>query len=393
MRRRTIASITLMVFAAFAVAGWFAGTFIRAPAEVAARTAAPEPSAILVPVEERVLSTDVVTRGTARFGSPRTLVIAPSRLKDERRMVTRVPKLGELLEQGAVALTVSGRPVIVLEGAEPGYRDLGRGMAGTDIRQLEAALRRLGIEPGPVDGLFDNETARAVRELYDQIGFTPLVARDEQLADARPPEAAVLADARAEPGVQVPADEVIFVPSLPLRVTELLVAPGDEPAEGLLTATDVDVAIDSALPLEEATLIQPGMSVTIDEPDLGISKVGVVTRVADTPGTDGVDGFHVYFEVSVAGAPPTVVGASVRLTLPIESTGDRVLAVPVSALSLASDGSSRVQRSTDLGIEDVAVEPGLSADGFVAVSTVDGTLVAGELVVVGFENPAGVAGQ
>ena len=99
MRRRTIASITLMVFAAFAVAGWFAGTFIRAPAEVAARTAAPEPSAILVPVEERVLSTDVVTRGTARFGSPRTLVIAPSRLKDERRMVTRVPKLGELLER------------------------------------------------------------------------------------------------------------------------------------------------------------------------------------------------------------------------------------------------------------------------------------------------------
>jgi hypothetical protein len=33
------------------------------------------------------------------------------------------------------------------------------------------------------------------------------------------------------------------------------------------------------------------------------------------------------------------------------------------------------------------VEPGLSADGFVAVTPVDGTLEAGQLVVIGFEQP------
>jgi len=54
-----------------ALGGWVAGSRIRSPAEQAARTAPPEASAILVPVEERVLSTDIVTRGTARFGSPR----------------------------------------------------------------------------------------------------------------------------------------------------------------------------------------------------------------------------------------------------------------------------------------------------------------------------------
>jgi len=34
----------------------------------------------------------------------------------------------------------------------------------------------------------------------------------------------------------------------------------------------------------------------IDEPDLGIKATGVVKRVAETPGTDGVDGYHVYLE-------------------------------------------------------------------------------------------------
>ena len=364
MRRRTIAGLTLSVFVAFAFAGWFAGTFIRSPAEVAAQTAAPEPSAILVQVEERVLSTDVVTRGTARFGSPQTLVLAPSRLKAEGRIVTRLPEIGAQLEEGVVAMTVSGRPVLLLQGAEPTYRDLGPGMSGSDVEQLESALGRLGLDPEPLDARFDAETEKALAELYAQAGFAPVQASEEQLVEARPLEADLIADARGEAGIQLPADEVVFIPSLPLRVTEVIASVGNEPGGELLTATDVDVAIDSALPLEEAALVSPGMKATIDEPDLGISEVGVVTRVAETPGTDGVDGFHVYFEVSVDGAPSTIVGASVRLTLPIESTGERVVAVPVSALSLASDGSSRVQRSSDGVVEDVEVVPGLSADGF-----------------------------
>ena len=118
-----------------------------------------------------------------------------------------------------------------------------------------------------------------------------------------------------------------------------------------MTVTDVIVAIDGSLPLEEAKIVKPGMKVVIDEPDLGINATGVVSRVAETPGTDGVDGFHVYMGVLVDGAPPTLVGASVRLTVPIKSSRGTVLAVPVSALSLGPDGSSRVQRQADGGLE------------------------------------------
>ena len=192
-----------------------------------------------------------------------------------------------------------------------------------------------------------------------------------------------LAERRA--GVQVPADELIFVSSAPVRVADLAVARGDAVEGALMTVTDSHVAIDGSLRLAEAPLVEPGMTVAIEEPDLGIAATGVVSRVAATPGTNGVDGFHIYFEVLVAEPPPTLVGASVRLTVPVETTGRGVLAVPLSALTLAADGSSRVQSARGGALRIVTVEPGLSADGFVEVVPVDGTLAPGDLVVIGFE--------
>ena len=64
-----------------AAGAWLVGARIQSPAEVAARAAPPPPSPILVPVEQRVLSSDVVTRGTVRFGLPQPVSIAPSVLK------------------------------------------------------------------------------------------------------------------------------------------------------------------------------------------------------------------------------------------------------------------------------------------------------------------------
>ena len=135
----------------------------------------------------------------------------------------------------------------------------------------------------------------------------------------------------------------------------------------LLTVTNAVVTVDGSLRLEEAALAKAGMTVTIDEPDLGINATGTIQRVAEAPGTNGVDGFHVYFEVLVNNPPPSLVGASVRLTVPVESTGGSVFAVPVSALTLSADGSSRIQREHDGALEFVTVTSGLAADGYVAV--------------------------
>ncbi len=166
------------------------------------------------------------------------------------------------------------------------------------------------------------------------------------------------------------------------------VGAGDQIAGPVFTVTSNQVAIDASLPLEEAPLLKSGMPVTIDEPSLGLSGTGVVGRVAETPGTNGVDGFHVYVEILVQDAPVSIVGTSVRLTIPIESTGGSVLSVPVSALSLAADGSSRVEVQRNATLEPLGVEPGLGADGYVAITVKGGTLRPGELVVIGFDQPA-----
>jgi len=168
-----------------------------------------------------------------------------------------------------------------------------------------------------------------------------------------------------------------------------VVSRADQPGGPLLTVTNATVAIDGSLRLEEAIFAEPGMKVLIDEPDLGINATGAVSRVADAPGTNGVDGFHVYFEVVVDGSPASLVGASIRLTVPVESTGGSVLTVTVSAVTLSADGSSRIQRDQNGLLEYVTVEPGLSADGYVAVKAVDSTLEPGDLVVVGDQQSEG----
>lgn len=553
---RTMIAIGLLLLVSVSVAAtWIASGRIRSPAEVAARTIAPEPSPILVPVETRVISSDIVTRGTGRFGSPQTLTVVPSDLKPNGSYADTVPVVGDEIAEGDVAMVLSGRPVIILQGSQPMFRDLGPGMSGSDVLQLEQALERLGFPPGEVDGIYDMVTQYAVSLWYQSLGFSPTTTTRQQSTDIRAietdlgaadremltakdavaaaesdlisaqeayraatvaaieAEAAVVAirseadaanvataaelrasdaaveraifllpptweseeaqqaalysldelrlahaaavanadvvrangetalraaelAAQAAPGevanataavsaaqsrlalarqgvalaespaaqleedlalatersgVQVAADEIIFVPETPVRVAEVHIQRGDRVEGPLLSVTDAIVAIDGSLSLDQVGLVETGMSVAIDEADLGIDATGTVTFVADGPGTQGADGFHVYFETLVTEtvAPTTnVVGASVRLTLSVESSGGPVLAVPASAVTLAVDGSSHVLVDRDGVQEVITVEPGLAAAGYVAITSLTSELSEGDLVVIGFEQRA-----
>jgi hypothetical protein len=384
MNRKTL-YVTLAAVVASALVGWLLGIRVKSPAEVAAATAPPDASPILVPAELRELSTDIVTRGTGRYGSGREIRLAPSNFKSDAGTVTSVARGGQMLKEGAVAMTVSGRPVFVLRGSTPSFRDLGPGMTGRDVRQLEAALSRLGLAPGPANGVFDGATESAVSRLYSRAGHSAFRATEDQLADTRPVESRFVPGSRARAGIQVPADEIVFVPSLPVRVFEVLIPTGGEVDGPVLSVSNTDIFIDSSVPVEQAKLLSVGKAVVIDEPDLGIKGRGKVSSVAANPGTNGLDGFHVYFQVAVLDGPSTIVKSSVRLRIPVETSGAEVLAVPVMAVTLAPDGTSRVQKQRGSGFEFVTVTPGLSADGFVQVTVVKGTLAPGDLVVVGFE--------
>ena len=577
--RIVVLTSVLATISVAALIAWAAGSRIESPADAAARTAPPAPSPILVPVERRVLGANVVTRGTARFGLPQPVSLAPSSLKPQGSLITTLPARNAQLGEGAVLLTASGRPVFVLLGQVPAYRDLTPGSSGDDVRQLEQALKRMGFDPGAVDGVYDGQTSAAVSRWYTKKGWEPFGPTREQLAalrtlerdwadaekvqvaamaallsmgpavdaarataefnnrtaavdlaiktterqrmeqslrsdatltvederakaahgnsaadadvaaqiaeravvelDPRQPEtarisanaklevaraaayrakvggqlavqtaeraaqavndkiqqaaaaqsaaalaeksvrlegektvraamdaqklaavdaklaaerarqlAADLESVKRKMGVQVPVDEIVFIPSLPVRVEEVKALVGGAAVGTVLTVTDNQLAIDSSLSLESAPLVKPGMSAVIDEQALGVKATGKVQLVASTPGTRaGVDPLHVYLEIKVDPTPVRLEGASVRVTIPIKSTQGAVTAVPNSAVSLAADGTSRVQVKRKDTLEYVVVTPGLSADGFIEVNAVTGKLEPGELVVVGYNNP------
>lgn len=576
--RVVVLSVALATIAVVAIVAWVAGSHIESPADAAARTAPPTPSPILIPVEKRVLGSSIVTRGTARFGLPQPISIAPSTLKAQAGLITTLPLRNTQFAEGDVILTASGRPVFALQGHVPAYRDLAPAIAGDDVRQLEQGLKRLGFDPGPVDGIYDQQTSAAVAKWYRSKGLEPFGPTREQLAsirtlerewadavkiqlataatalaaapaiesarataelnnrtvsvelaariaerqtlekslradatlavederakaayantaadadlaaqiadrafvelDPRQPEtaritanaklevaraaahrtkiagqlavqaaeraamsvgeklkkaegaetsgrmaekstrlegekivraavdaqklaeldaklaadrarqlAADLDVARRKIGIQVPVDELVFIRNFPVRVEEVKAVVGGPALATVLTVTDNQLAVDSSLSLEAAPLVKPGMPVVIDEQALGAKATGVVETVASTPGTRGVDGFHIYMEVKVDPTPVKLDGFSVRLTIPVKSTQGAVTAVPISAVSLAADGTSRVQVKRKDALEYIQVTPGLSADGYVEVTPVNGRLEPGELIVVGYNNP------
>ena len=185
MRRQTTLGIGLAAVVVASGIGWFAGRQIQSPAEIAARTAPPKASLIAVPVEQRTLSSEVVVRGTVRFGAPQSVSLPTSPLKPGKSIVSTAPVKGAELTDGVVAFTVSGRPVFVMEGAQPAYRDMAPGTVGTDVQQLEAGLLRYGFDPGPIDGVYDQQTEAAVAAWYQSAGYSPFGPTDEQLAASR----------------------------------------------------------------------------------------------------------------------------------------------------------------------------------------------------------------
>jgi hypothetical protein len=184
-------------------------------------------------------------------------------------------------------------------------------------------------------------------------------------------------------GVSVPADEVLFFNTLPLRVDSVRVRRGDPVSGRVMTVSNSRLAIDSSLSINDAKLVRPGAEVTIEEPDLGIKTTGVVTQVADRPGTHKVEQGRVYVSITPRSAPAQLVGASVKLTIAVKSTDEAVLAVPITALTVGADGNSRVLVQRDGRGEYVAVDPGLAAQGLVEIRPVRGSISPGDLVVVG----------
>ena len=160
-----------------ALAAWIIGGQIRSPAQIAAETSAPDPSAITVPVEQRVLSSEVIVRGTVRYGSPQPVVLATSESKQSSappapRTSSRPRRAAAQGRRGLgrdVGLRAPGFVAAWRTGVPP--RPGPRQPRARRASARERAQRAWVSLPGKIDGRYDGETACRRRLLLREAGL------------------------------------------------------------------------------------------------------------------------------------------------------------------------------------------------------------------------------
>ncbi|MBK3577087.1 peptidoglycan-binding protein [Streptomyces sp. MBT65] len=218
---------------------------------------------------------------------------------------------------------------------------------------------------------------------------------------------------KAAYGTKVPAGEVVFLPTLPARLDKVSVKTGDTPSGQIGTVTSSDVVVQAAVPGTDARLLRHGMTARLTTAD-GKSATGTVEVVGEESGsqsatdssatdssatgpatTDGTSSTSdattsdstaaVQVRITVPDPGPLAgeAEAAVKVTIEVGASDGKVLTVPMAAIHTSSDGRARVQVAHGDTVTDVHVTVGLSAAGIVEVKPAEGTLTAGERVVVG----------
>lgn len=414
--------------------GLVASAFIRSPEEQRADAAPPAATVLTAPVERRILNSTMVTRGTVVAAGQ--VNVTPVVEGAAAQVVTALHvKAGDTVKKGQVLAAISGRPLYVLPGNLPGYRDLKPGDSGSDIEQLQKALRALGDYRGGDDtGYFGSATKTAVRRFYADSGYdvpqtdraggrtdATTIADSEDAVDEAA-DAVVDVDAQlavaglaateraslkrqrvrlvkhlqrardthrtlvATTGPMVPHSEYVFVSSFPARVSMVSAKVGEAVADPFLTLAVGKLAVSVKIRADQVDLVRPGMAVKISSEALGKEADGTVGTVGalvnDPKGEEPA--YHPMTVELTRKLDATWSDLDVRVSVVAAETTEKVLVVPVSAVSAAADGRTTVSVVSDGGgATRVEVRVGVSGDGYVEVEAVSGTLSENDEVVVG----------
>lgn len=294
--RRTLGVVAAVALTA-AGGGYLVAQQMHAPADELALAEPPEPGPVTAMVELRTIESEVVVRGDMVFAGALDVTVDVSGLRTSA-VVTGVPVgVDDAVTEGSVLAVVADRPVIVLGGDVPAYRTITASAEGDDVRQLEAALARLGLEAGPVDGRYDAATAEAVEALYAQLGYpapqppdeltTRLVAA-EQAVDAAEERLRVAQAALAE-AVQPPARSEVLAADVAIaaarRAIDAAKATGDKPAqaeanEQLLVA---QAQRDELATAPDTTAEQDAIDAATAARDLALTELAEADEGAATP--------------------------------------------------------------------------------------------------------------
>ncbi|HEX6681218.1 MAG TPA: peptidoglycan-binding domain-containing protein [Candidatus Limnocylindrales bacterium] len=331
-------------------------TAILAAAVVAVGMAVLGKPRVNTPAAQVTTATAAVVRGTVTERIVVTGVLGfggtyPVAHQGPPGILTAAAKPGTVLGRGDILYAVANRPVRLLIGEIPAYRDLAPGVAdGPDVAQLEQNLAVLGFDPGRVDTLFTSTTAAAVRKLRQSWGLPPTG--------------------------NLPLGSFHFS-GVPLRVARFQTVIGMEVPTGevILSATSTDRVVTAPLAADRRQGVKPGDRVPVTVTGLPAVE-GTVLRVEPYAGAE--DPPPAPFTVTVGVEVPAGVEdvpAQMALTTAVRRD---VLLVPVVALLARPGGGYQVRLASG---ELVPVRPGLF-DNTAGTVEVTGDLDEGELVEV-----------
>lgn len=401
---------------------WIAGQ-ARTPAQQAANASPPPSSEITGKVSDKPLVERLVLSGHIG-ATAQTSVIGAAPEGALRAVVTALPvRKGSSVSAGAVAAEVSGRPVIVLSGGFPAYRDLRMGDQGADVRQLQRALR--GIYDVPVTGTYGEKTAAAVRKLYEKAGYSAPIMRgapgstntrtdtgasqdgegrggaqtDGGTGDTSQPATGPASPATnnsstpvAEPGGMLPAAEVAYVGSLPATVVNIPGKVGAAADKPLVTLGSGKQQVRASLTAEERTRLRnlpDGARILFGQGPFEGKPGTLVALPVDLPTGEGSEKeggealLKAVFEPT--GSTSAVnEGAAQQVAIELQRSPAGSVTVPVSAVWTDLGGGSVVTTVANDGDQhEVPVEVVFTADGVAAVRAADGTLPPGRSVLLG----------
>ncbi|MFJ8842831.1 peptidoglycan-binding protein [Streptomyces cyaneofuscatus] len=432
-RRTTVAVVSAAVLLGACGSVWWIAAQARTPEQRATNAAPPDASQITGTVSAEPLVERLELTGTVAAASRTTMTgTAPSGAV--RAVVTELPvKTGDTVNVGDVVAEVSGRPVLVLPGRFPAYRDLRLGDKGPDVRQLQRALNgRYGVA---VTGTYGTSTATAVKRLYEDSGYEAPVGEasdvgsttgspdsggqspdttgrggaqtdggtggDPDPSTGRPEPAtgggAGTGSVEATPGGLLLAAEVGYVGSLPAVVVEVggqVGGPADRP---LVVLGNGGQQISATLTADQRTQLRDlpdGAKIKFGEgPFSGHSgrlhALRAVTGGSDETAKGGsrdVAKDEVAQQIALfipKGGPENAAsGTAQQVTVELRSSPAGALQVPVSAVWTDLGGTSVVTVVRSKEKQDVPVEVVFTFDGLAAVTTEADALRSGDTVLL-----------
>ncbi|MHC5903207.1 efflux RND transporter periplasmic adaptor subunit [Streptomyces sp. S6] len=312
------------------------------------------------------VSTATVKRGTvsARTSVNGTLAYAGGYEAVGRAsgVVTKVPGAGDRRRSGQALYEVDGKPVIFLKGSVPVFRDLKEGDEGADVKQLNAALVKLGYSDylSPASSYYGYRTTAAVERLEEHFGL--------------------------EEDGKLSMGEVVYLPLDQIKVTKVNIKLGGQAQPGMpvLTASSLRRYVSVQLDTAYQSQVKRGDKVTITLPDLRTTqgRVTSVGRVAESGG----DNQGAKVTVGIEPDDPKVTGsldqAPVQVSIITGSAAD-VLNVPVDSLLALLDGGYGVEVVGSNGERRLMpVELGMFDQDSGLVEVTGAGLKAGQRIVV-----------